>query len=242
MEAGMRRYMSMRAWCAVALLVGLGASGCGARHHLGRYDFAGRTLAIVHVTPATGDLRMGTFSADDDDPVGALVAAGSRLAVEVEARRVRARLDSAAARVSVGTRMAGRTAERATMYLGARRVPAPSSADYVLDLRVRSFGVSARNWQSAAQLYLEADVVLLDAATGVEIWTTRVNGWDAITPRIASAGDVPRDIITAAGLLTVSVDDLERTLERVVDVSADAVTDELREKLRDVRRDRIARR
>ncbi|HSJ29962.1 MAG TPA: hypothetical protein VK933_00915 [Longimicrobiales bacterium] len=238
----MRRHRSMRWWYAVALVVVLGASGCGTRHHLGRYDFAGRTVAIVHVTPTSGDLRMGSFSAERGDPVGALVAAGSRLAVEVEARRVRARLDSAAARVVVGTRMADRTAERATMYLGARRVPAPSSADYVLDLRVRSYGVSARDWQSAAQLYLEADVVLLDAATGVEIWTTRVNGWDAITPRVASSGDVPRDIITAAGLLTVSVEDLERTLQRVVDVSADAVTDELREKLRDVRRDQIARR
>ena len=238
----MRRYRSMQWWYAVVLVSVLGASGCGTRHHLGRYDFAGRTVAIVHVTPTSGDLRMGSFSAERKDPVGAIVAAGSRLAVEVEARRVRARLDSAAARVSVGTRMADRTAERATMYLGARRVPAPSSADYVLDLRVRSYGVSARDWQSAAQLYLEADVVLLDAATGVEIWTTRVNGWNSITPRVASSGDVPRDIITAAGLLTVSVDDLERTLQRVVDVSADAVTDELREKLRDVRRDQIARR
>lgn len=238
----MRRHRSMRWWYAVALVGVLGTSGCGARHHLGRYDFAGRTVAIVHVTPTSGDLRMGSFSAERGDPVGALVAAGSRLAVEVEARRVRARLDSAAARVVVGTRMADRTAERATMYLGARRVPAPSSADYVLDLRVRSYGVSARDWQSAAQLYLEADVVLLDAATGVEIWTTRVNGWDAITPRVASSGSVPRDIVTAAGLLTVSVEDLERTLQRVVDVSADAVTDELREKLRDVRRDQIARR
>jgi hypothetical protein len=237
----MRRSMSM--WgCAAALLLVLGVSGCGARHHLGRYDFAGRTVAIVHVTPTSSDLRMGTYSADEDDAVGALISAGSRLAVEVEGRRVRARLDSAAARVSVGTRMADRTAERATMYLGARRVPAPSSADFVLDLRVRSYGVSARSWQSAARVYLVADVVLLDAATGVEIWTTRVNGWDAITPRVASAGEVPRDIITAAGLLTVSVDDLERTLQRVVDVSADAVTDELREKLRGVRRDHLARR
>lgn len=240
----MRPFTSMRAvWCAAVLSASVAVGGCGAKHHLASYDFAGRTMAIVHVTPSSGDLRLGTFSADNaDDPVGVLVAAGSRLAVEVEARRVRSRLDSAAARVSIGTRMADRTAERAMMYLGARRVSAPSSADYVLDLRVRSFGVSARDWQSAAQLYLEADVVLLDAATGTEIWTTRVNGWDALTPRVADSGDVPQDIITAAGLLTVSIDDLERTLQRVVDVSADAVTDELREKLRDVREDRVARR
>ncbi|MGH7447664.1 MAG: hypothetical protein ACRELT_08890, partial [Longimicrobiales bacterium] len=229
-------------WCVAAVLAWTGVSGCGTKHHLARYDYAGKTVAIVHVTPTTSDLRLGTFSAKQDDPMGVLMAAGSRLAVEVEARRVRARLDSAAARVSVGARMADRTAERATMYLGARRVPAPSSADYVLDLRVRSYGVSARSWDSAAQLYLEADVVLLDAVTGTEIWTTRVNGWDALTPRVVTAGEVPHDIITAAGLLTVSIDDLERTLQRVVDVSADAVTDELREKLRSVRRDRVARR
>lgn len=226
--------------CAVMAVVML--SGCGAKHHLARYDFAGRSLAIVHVTPTSSDLRMGTYSAKEGDPVGVLMAAGSRLAVEVEGRRVRARLDSAASRVSIGSRMADRTAERATMYLGARRVSAPSSADYVMDLRIRSYGVSARSWDSAAQLYLEADVVLIDAATGTEIWTTRVNGWDNLTPRVRNSGEVPRDIITAAGLLTVSVDDLERTLQRVVDVSADAVTDELRDKLRNVRRDRVAQR
>jgi len=238
----MRQQVGKHVKGAVLLLLAVGASGCGARHHLGRYDFAGRTVAVVHVTPTSGDLRMGTYSADGDSPLEAVLNAGSRLAVEVEARRVRARLDSAATRVSVGTRMADRTGDRATMYLGARRVPAPSAADYVLDLRVRSYGVSARSWQSAAQLYLEADVVLIDAATGVEIWATRVNGWDAITPRVAGTGDVPRDIITAAGLLTVSVEDLTRTLQRVVDTSADAATDELRAKLRDVRRDQIARR
>lgn len=238
----MRRQVGKWNRGGLLLVLALGLSACGARHHLARYDFAGRTVAIVHVTPTSGDLRLGTFSAEGDSPVEAVLNAGSRLAVEVEARRVRARLDSAASLVSVGSRMADRTAERATMYLGARRVPAPSSADYVLDLRIRSYGVSARDWQSAANLYLEADVVLLDAATGVEIWTTRVNGWNAITPRVARTGGVPRDVITAAGLLTVSVADLERTLQRVVDVSADAATDELREKLRDVRRDQVARR
>lgn len=240
----MRRGKSVRSMWSMAVLAACAAvSGCGAKHHLASYDFAGQTMAIVHVTPTSADLRLGTYSADDgDDPVSAVLAAGSRLAVEVEGRRVRARLDSAATRVSVGTRMSDRTAERALMYLGARRVAAPSSADYVMDLRVRSFGVSARNWQSAARLYLVADVVLIDAVTGTEIWTTRVNGWDSLTPSVASAGGVPRDIITAAGLLTVSIDDLERSLQRVVDVSADAVTDELREKLRDVRRDRVARR
>lgn len=214
-------------------------AGCGAKHHLSRYDFAGRTMAVVYVAPTSGDLRLSAYNANaSDDVVSAIAAAGSRAAVEIESRRVRARLDSAASRVGVGSRMADRTADRATMYLGARRVAAPSSADFVMDLRVRSYGVSARSWQSAATLYLEADVVLLDAMTGTEIWTTRVNGWDSITPRVASTGEVPRDLVTAAGLLTVSSSELERTLQRVIDVSADAATDELREKLRDVRRDR----
>jgi hypothetical protein len=222
---------------ALLLLSATVLAGCGAKHQLSRYEFAGRTMAVVHVTPTSGDLRLGAYYANPgDDALSAIASAGSRAAVEIESRRVRARLDSAAARIGVGSRLADRTADRATMYLGARRVPAPSSADFVMDLRVRSYGVSARTWQSAATLYLEADVVLLDAVTGNEIWTTRVNGWDNITPRVASAGDVPRDIITAAGLLTVSTDALERTLQRVIDVSADAVTDELRSKLRDVRR------
>jgi hypothetical protein len=239
MEVSMSGIRMRSSILVLAAAVALASAGCGAKHHLSSYDFAGRTMAVVHVTPTSGDLRLGAFNANaSDNTLSAIAAGASRAAVELESRRVRARLDSAALRIGVGTRMADRTAERATMYLGARRVPAPSSADYVMDLRVRSYGVSARSWQSAATLYLEADVVLLDAATGTEIWTTRVNGWDHITPRVASAGEIPRDIITAAGLLTVSTSDLERTLQRVIDVSADAVTDELRSKLRDVRRDR----
>jgi ABC-type uncharacterized transport system auxiliary subunit len=220
-----------------ALICALLVSGCGAKHKLDRYQFAGRNVAVVQWAPTSGDLRLSAYDADAvSDPVRAIAHAGSRAAVEVESRRVRARLDSAAARVGIGTRMADRTADRATMYLGARRVAAPASADFVMDLRVRSYGVSARSWQSAATVFLEADVVLLDVATGTEIWSTRVNGWDHITPRVASAGEVPRDLITAAGLLTVSSADLERTLQRVIDVSADAATDALRSKLRDVRR------
>jgi ABC-type uncharacterized transport system auxiliary subunit len=241
MEVVMRPYARTVRWATLLVLAGVVAS-CGSRHHLGSFDFAGRTLAIVHVAPRTSDLRMGVYNAERDDPISMIAAAGSRVAVELEARRVRARLDSAAARVAMGTRLADRTADRTTMYLGARRVDSPAAADYVLDMRIRSFGVSARSWQSAANVFLEADVVLIDVATGTEIWSTEVSGWDNITPHVVRTGEVPRDIITAAGLLTVSTEDLERTLERVVDVSADAVTDELREKLRDVRRDRITRR
>lgn len=236
----MRRNLKLRTFGTILGLAGLaGLAGCGAKHHLSRYDFAGRTLAIVHVAPSSGDLRLGTFSAAAaDNPAGALIAAGSRLAVEVEARRIRSRLDSAATRIGVGVRLADRTAERTSMYLGAQRVQGLAAADYVLDMRVLSFGVSARNWQSAARLYLEADVTLVDTATGTEIWTTHVNGWDNITPSVSGTSAIPQDIVTAAGLLTVSLADLERSLQRVIDVSADAVTDELREQLRDVRNDR----
>lgn len=80
-----------------------------------------------------------------------MIQAGSRVAKEVEARRARTRLDSAATAVDVGRRMGERTADRAGRYLAATPV-ANGPADFTLEIWVTDFGLDARAWDSAAYL------------------------------------------------------------------------------------------
>ena len=215
----------------LALFV-LAAAGCGG-HRLADYDFRDRTLAVVYFSAPAPELRTGGYDVDADDPLVAVVAAGGRIAREVQARRARARLDSAATRLDLGTRLADRTLERASRYLGTRPVEDRREADYLLEVDVRRMGLNAGH--DEAHLFVDGEAVLLDARTGAEIWDADVRGWDPVTPDLAS-DPMLGDILTAGALGTISVDDFERLLTRLSDYAADRIARELRGDLRDARR------
>ncbi|MGH7477394.1 MAG: hypothetical protein ACRELD_14095 [Longimicrobiales bacterium] len=234
-----------RRWChaaaapwpsALALaLVLVTTVGCGG-HRLGEFAFTGRTLAVVYSAAPAPYFGSSIYDVGGAaDPVGLVLAAGSRAAKEIEGRRARGRLDSAASRVDVAGRMAAQTAERASRYLGTRPTRDARAADYLLELDVRRIGIEAPRG-GAAYMVVRAEAVLIEARTGHEIWREEVRGWDRLTPLIVGAGSAPRDAVTAGVLHTLAVEDLQRILERLADYSSDVIADGLRADLRAVRR------
>jgi ABC-type uncharacterized transport system auxiliary subunit len=217
---------------AVALA---GLPGCGGHHHLAEYSFTDRSLALVYITPPAPSLLTGrTEASTSGNPVAAVLRVGGSVAREVEGRRARVRLDSATARANVADVLAQRTVERAGRYLGLRPVASRESADFLLEVQMRSFGIDASR-ESAAYLYSNAEAVLLERRTGREIWSIRVNAHDRLTPFIDSntgAGSV----ITAGSLGTVSVADFQQALDQLVTLSSNRIADELRDALRDSRK------
>lgn len=209
-------------------------TACGASHHLAEYSFAGHPLAVVDTGTPAPVLLTGGSGVDTDDPLGAVIEAGSRAAEEVEGRRARARLDSAAARLDVGGLMGRRIQERAARYLGSSRAGDPDASEFLLELDVDGFGIDARG-RDDALLFVRAEAVLLETATGREIWSSEVRGRDRLTPSVAGLDRVPGGAVTAGVLSSLSVEDFERILRQVVGVSADAVTDRLRSDLREAR-------
>jgi hypothetical protein len=225
------------------VLVGLGlaslgivAIGCGGTQHLSEYDFTGHRLAVESYAPYGPDLWTGGVDLRAEDAVSAVLDAGSRAAKEIEGRRARSRLDSAASHVDVSKRMASTLLERSSRYLGATPVQDADSADYVLELDVRQLAIDARRTQ--ARLYMEGTVSLLDRTTGREIWHTKVTARDPLTPNVRRGDDIPGDVVTAGALYTLSVSDFEGMLQDMADLSSRAVLDHLRSDLREVREDR----
>jgi hypothetical protein len=220
--------------CAVAVLA---LPACAGHHHLGEYTFAERSMAVVVVSPPAPDLLMGGYNVRADDPVGSVLRAGTVAAKDVEARRAHARLDSATAVVGATGDLAQRTLERASRYLGTRPVQSSGNADFLLEVRMKSFGLDARG-QNSAWLYTNAEAVLLDRRTGREIWNCAVHGTDRLTPRVRGAGNVPGAgaIITASSLATMSVADFQDALQQLAELSSNVVADELRSALREVRK------
>lgn len=224
-----RRAVTAVAVVAMAAVV----HGCSS-HHLDEYDFVDRTLAVVYFTAPAPVLHTGGYDVEGEHPLEVVVSAGGRVAREVEARRAQARLDSAAARVDLTGRMAERTLERASRYLGTRPVDDEAEADYLLEVDIRRMGLDAA--RRAAYLFVTGEVVLLDARTGREIWDADVSGSDRLTPSLWGSPEVLEDIVTAGALSGVSVDEFERFLTGLTDYVADRVGRELRSDLRGVRR------
>lgn len=212
------------------LIATLGA--CGGRHHLDQYDFAGRSVAVVYFGAPAPELRTGGYDVDTRDPVSAVLTAGGRVAREVEARQARERLDAAARRLDLAPRLADRTLERASRYLGARPVTDRASADYLLEVDVLEMGLDART--ERLHLFVSSEVVLLDARSGREIWASHVRSSDPLGSDAVDGG-VLGDILSAGTLSQLSVDDFERLLGRLADYGADRVARELRGDLRDAR-------
>lgn len=228
----------MKATILLTGIVALVASGCGGRHHLGEYDFRGHSLAVVPLPAPSPELYTGSHDINSENPVIAVIEAGSAVAVGLEARRARARLDSAAANVDIERRIADQALVRASRYLGARAVDDERAADFLLEIDVQQFGIDASGG-GAATLFVEGEAILIDGASGREIWSREVSAWDEITPSVGGIEGVAAagGILTAAALTRITVEEYQRVLEQLADYTADVMTEELREDLRDVRDD-----
>lgn len=211
------------------------ATACGGRHHLEQYNFSNKRIALVYIQPPAPELLHGWLSLrPNESAVQTVLRTGASVAKEITARRAIARFDSAARSVDLETQLAQRTLERASRYLGTRPVTTPDSADFVLEVQMRSFGIDARS-NNATYLFSRAEAVLLDRRTGREIWNEAVRGRDQLTPWVYGGGIVPSAGISAITLATVSVADFQGALEQLVSYTSNLIANELREKLRDVR-------
>lgn len=211
------------------------ASSCGGGHHLAEYPFASRTLAVVYLAPPSPELLTSYYDlGNSQNPVEAVVRAGADVAREREGRRANARLDSATSRIDIPTVLAQRTLQRASRYLGTRPVTDENQADYLMEVRMRRFGINAKA-DEAAYLFTFAEAVLIDRRSGREIWNVDVHGRDRLTPYVQSTNPIPGSVITASTLGSVSVADFQGALNQLMDYSSTLITDELRSALRDVR-------
>lgn len=223
---------------AVTLSVLLGTVACGPSHRLGEYDFRDRTVSVVSDVPRRPDVLTGPYFVGGitGDPIRDVLRAGARVYREVESRRLRERLESAATRIDVGHVLQDNTLERVARYLGADPVGRDGEPDFLLELIVVEYGIDAESWDAAAHFYIEADATLLYAPTGEEIWRKEIDASERIGSAIFGPGHAVSDVVTAATLADLTVEEIVLALESLADFSGRVITDELREDLRDARR------
>lgn len=236
MQAELRRTPTPAAFAA-ALLALLAVPGCSNKQRLGEYDFRSRTLGITTIAPAQPQVFSGlAVRVDEDRPLETIIRVGSGVAREVSVAKVRARLDSAGREADVAERMGDRLLQAASRHLRATPVPDPRRADYELEVRVRRYGIEASSWSSQAYFLIQADMILLDGATGRRIWKTDVRATDRVNPAVFGRDAAPiAGAVTAWALAQLSADELQQALEGLADFAADFLAREFVEALDDAR-------
>lgn len=218
--------------CALAL------AGCGAKHRLGEYDFRGSTLAVVTIAPPHPEVLSGSnFETEGGGtPLQTVLRVSSEIAREASFRQFRARLDSAATSVDVSRRLSDRALQNASRHLRATPVTGSQTGDHELEIRIRRYGIVANSWTTTAYFSIDAEVLLLDGATGRRIWSTRVQGRDPVGSNAGIDDRSVGNVVTALSLANMSTSEIERALESLADYAADRVVEKLARALDDVRR------
>ena len=220
------------------VLLPVASIACAHGNRLADFDYRDRTISVVSDLPRRPEVLSGPYFLGErsGDPLRDLLRVGARIVREAEAIAVQERLDSAAALIDVGYVLEENAHERTARYLGAEAVSADADADYVLEITVGEYGIDAEAWDAAAQFYIVADAALLDEDTGTEIWRAEIGARDPIGPAVFGGPSAVRDIVTAATIADLSVQEIVDMLESLADFSARVITDRLRDDLREARR------
>ncbi len=207
-------------------------AACTSTGHLAEYDFRDREVAVVTVAPPRPEVLTGdAFLLDTEDVFGTLLRAGTEVLRELSAEQVRPKLDSAVAVVDVSGRMADRFLEQGARLLRAQPSPEVSGTDFEFEIRVRSYGIEADSWDSQANFFVNAEVLLLDGDTGRQIWKKEISERDPINRGIWGGGEAISGWVTAQALASLSTSEIVTALEALADYSADRMADELRKSL-----------
>ena len=223
-----------------ALMAVAGCAHGGGR--LADYDFRDRTVAVVATLPprpyvSTGGHYLtggpGVYGRPAS-PVEAMLRLGAGIYKDVQADKLRERLDSAGSRLDVSDRISGTLLEGAARTLGSRAVDDARDADFQLEVRVDEYGVSAPHWDDQVRFRLKARLLLLDRE-GQEVWKARVDADEPVSARWFRVGTPGADVWTGHALGDLDVDEIVRAFQAMADHTAYALVDVLRHDMEEVR-------
>ncbi len=221
----------------LALLV----AACGPSHHLGEYDFHDSLLASVVDVPPYPEISTGPLVVDapkDErnpiETVQAVLRAGSRVAREVAVRGAQDKLERAAEKVDMPAVIEDEALRRSTRILRAD-AGSERSADFVLQIVVRRYGIEAKDWDASAYYFINAEATLIDRSSERRIWKAKVKASAPMGPEVFGHA-VVRDVVTAAAVADLSEEDMALALQQLSEFSATEITNKLREDLLDAHR------
>jgi hypothetical protein len=201
---------------------------CASAGHLAEYEFRDRSLATVTLAPPNPDIfSEGVRWESGGEWWQEMIRVGAEVASNVQSQRIREKLHEASEAVDVAALMSDRVLHQSARLLRATPVVTVQEADYEIETRIKNYGIQAGSWDDAASFFVDADVVLLDSDSGRRIWDAHVQARDHVNPAQWGSTGPLGDVITAAALARLSVEEIQQALGALAEYAADAVTDKL---------------
>jgi ABC-type uncharacterized transport system auxiliary subunit len=211
------------ALAASALLLG----SCATTNRLDRYDLDNAALlASLRQPPApTMDIDYSVW-VDSSNPIGTALRVGTTILKASEAEKARATMLQALSSVDVPAIVLDETSQAFASALRARLVE--QKGEYLLDLDIHQYGIQAPSWTSSVSLHLSLTAALYDERDRQIVWRRKNITVDVpASPQMFGAGGVVGDVVTAAVLSSLTVQQLEQGFRRLAFESAQAVIDRL---------------
>lgn len=215
--------------CLLATLLGL--AGCSSTGRLGQYGFEDKTTAVIAAVPPRAYISSGFGEAwvSRHQPVRTAMRVGTYLAKRAEMQAAQTRLDSAQHLVDVAELVARHVLVKNQDALGYTAVSNPKGADYVIDVRIFDYGISAESWTAGTYFVIDGVVVLFDNETKREIWSRKLREREPITDSVIGLGATVGNVLTAHALSQLTVEEMATGLENLAQYTAGRVSAKLRD-------------
>ena len=203
---------------------------CGSSNRLREYEFRNLTAAALMATPPRAQIFSDSFVwVDTDDPIGSALRIGTTIAKDVEARKVRERLENALHSIDVPEQIRLRTLKECSKSLHYRPTEATDEADYLFRMKIRRYGIEANSWSTSVHFKIDLRVQLIDNQKDVEIWEKRVNERFVVSQSMFGLGDMAGNVITAVALSRLTEEELTEGFRHLADYTADRMAEKLHE-------------
>lgn len=208
------------------------AAGCVSYPELATRPFVDRGIAAeLRLTPlpqidVSYDIRF-----DPDNPVGTVLSIGTNIAKAGHAEKAEERMLKALRGMDVPEIIRRETLAGVAFILRSNPVESSKNADYLLDIDIREYGMSAG---SAGGVSFEVDVEidLLDLSAGDAVWHDRTYINEPVSPELFGVNDIVGNVVSVGVLAELSESDIVRGFESLGREAARRITRELESDLR----------
>lgn len=218
-------------WLTAATGMFLVMTGCSV-NKLPEYDFRDKKMAVMAAIPPQPRVYSDfwydahPYGNRRQHPLVTVLRVGTAIAKYVQMDKAEARLDSALNRVDVPEIIARRTLLDAADHIGYAPVKSLRDADFILDLRVKNYGIVADSWSAATSLIIQGDVAIVDNATHKTIWRENLNVRERVSPRLFGLGGAAGNVFTATDLARLSSREMEEGFRNLALFAAERITNE----------------
>ena len=218
------RAVLLRVGAAVAVILLL--ASCATINRFDRYVFEDASLRTEMRVPPPPTLNIGYSTAvDSGDPIGTVLRVGTTMIKTSEAVKAEPLMREALRSVDVPAIVLKETSQACASVLNARPVDSGQKADYLLDLDIYEYGIEAPSWSSSVSLHLGMTAIMYHNRSGEIVWRRKHITVDIpASPQMFGLGSAMGDIVSAAVLSSLTVDQLEEGFRRLALDSARRVT------------------